>query len=95
MKIGPLDTTIAAPPPASDRKSPAAAPAKAAAPGTTVELSPLATMKLDAQGEGSFDAAKVAAMSAAISEGRFVVNAEAIADKLLDNAQELLDRNRR
>jgi anti-sigma28 factor (negative regulator of flagellin synthesis) len=34
-------------------------------------------------------------MSAAISEGRFVVNAEAIADKLLDNAQELLDRNRR
>ena len=94
MKIGPLDTTIAAPPPASDRKSPAAA-SKTAAPGTTVELSPLATMKLDAQGEGSFDAAKVAAMSAAISEGRFVVNAEAIADKLLANAQELLDRNRR
>ena len=49
MKIGPLDTTIAAPPPASDRKSPAAA-SKPAAPGTTVELSPLATMKLDAHG---------------------------------------------
>jgi len=95
MKIGPLDTTIAAPPPAGDRKAPAAAPPKVPVPGSTVELSPLATMKVDAEGEGSFDASKVAAMSAAIREGRFVVNADAIADKLLANAQELLDRNRR
>lgn len=95
MKIGPLDTTIPAPPPAGDRKAPAAAPSRETVPGATVELSPLATLKVDAEGEGSFDAAKVSAMSAAIREGRFVVNAEAIADKLLANAQELLDRNRR
>ena len=95
MKIGPLDTTIAAPPSASDRKSPPAVPSQAAAPGTTVELSPLATRKVGADGEGSFGAAKVAAMSAAIREGRFIVNADAIADKLLANAQEMLDRSRR
>ena len=41
--------------------------------------------------DGSFDAAKVARISKAISEGKFTVNANAIADKLVSNAQELLD----
>jgi negative regulator of flagellin synthesis FlgM len=36
------------------------------------------------------DAKKVAAMKAAIADGSFVVNPEAIADKLLSNAQEML-----
>ena len=41
---------------------------------------------------GAFDAAKVARISDAIRDGKFSVNAEAIADKLIANAQELLGR---
>ena len=40
--------------------------------------------------EVSFDSAKVGRISQAISEGKFTVNANAIADKLVANAQELL-----
>ncbi|PZP35062.1 MAG: flagellar biosynthesis anti-sigma factor FlgM [Roseateles depolymerans] len=40
--------------------------------------------------DGSFDAAKVERISRAISEGKFTINANAIADKLVANAQELL-----
>ena len=40
--------------------------------------------------DGSFDAAKVDRIAKAISEGKFTVNANAIADKLVSNAQELL-----
>jgi negative regulator of flagellin synthesis FlgM len=39
-----------------------------------------------------FDAAKVKAVRAAIENGSFSVDAEAIADKLLANAQEVLSR---
>jgi negative regulator of flagellin synthesis FlgM len=60
-----------------------------------VDLSSVATMKVDAEGEGSFDAAKVARIAEAIREGRLVINASAIADKLLANAQEVLDQQRR
>jgi negative regulator of flagellin synthesis FlgM len=41
--------------------------------------------------DGTYDAAKVSRISQAISEGKFTVNASAIADKLIANAQELLD----
>ena len=37
-----------------------------------------------------FDAAKVEAIKQAISEGRFTINAEAIADKLISSTRELL-----
>jgi negative regulator of flagellin synthesis FlgM len=37
-----------------------------------------------------FDADKVARMSEAIANGTFRINADAIADKLIANAQELL-----
>jgi negative regulator of flagellin synthesis FlgM len=40
------------------------------------------------------DMEKVNAVRAAIKKGTFVVNPEAIADKLLGNAQEMLDRTR-
>jgi len=39
------------------------------------------------------DMGKVQAVRASIQEGSFKVNAEAIADKLLSNAQEMLDRS--
>lgn len=41
------------------------------------------------------DMAKVASVRAAIQKGTYVVNPEAIADKLLGNAQEVLERTRR
>ena len=42
-----------------------------------------------------FDSKKVAAMKAAIQDGSFKVNPEAIADKLLSNAQELYAKTQR
>jgi negative regulator of flagellin synthesis FlgM len=45
--------------------------------------------------EGDVDMQKVAAARSAIQEGTYTVNAEAIADKLLSNAQEMLSRTRR
>lgn len=69
------------------------APAPAPAPSTQVALSSTAQMAASASGtdDGSFDAAKVNRIAQAISEGKFTVNARAIADKLVANAQELLD----
>ena len=39
-----------------------------------------------------FDAEKVSRISDAISKGEFKINPEAIADKLISNAQELLTK---
>ncbi|MFZ3128165.1 MAG: flagellar biosynthesis anti-sigma factor FlgM [Rhodoferax sp.] len=41
------------------------------------------------------DTQKVASVRAAIQDGTYVVNPEAIADKLLSNAQEMLNRTTR
>ena len=58
-----------------------------------IELSSTATKLLSGVSEeGSFDAEKVSRISQAIAEGKFRVNADAIADKLIANAQELLSR---
>jgi negative regulator of flagellin synthesis FlgM len=54
-----------------------------------------AALKLDPNGEGSFDAAKVERIAQAIRDGQLKINAGAIADKLISNAQELLDRTGR
>jgi negative regulator of flagellin synthesis FlgM len=40
--------------------------------------------------DGSFDAARVEAIKTAMREGRFAVNADAVAEKLLDSVRELL-----
>lgn len=69
----------------------AAIPAKADA-SAKIELSSTAATLLSASGTPEFDAAKVAAISKAIDEGSYKVNPEAIADKLLANAQELLSK---
>ncbi|RQO80490.1 flagellar biosynthesis anti-sigma factor FlgM [Acidovorax sp. FJL06] len=47
-----------------------------------------------ARTSGDFDAGKVKAVRAAIEKGAFSVDAEAIADKMLSNAQEILSRSR-
>ena len=70
----------------------AAAKPQAAA-GVTVTLSSSATQAMSgAGGSGAdvFNADKVEAMKASIADGSFKVNAEAIADKMLSNAAEML-----
>jgi negative regulator of flagellin synthesis FlgM len=71
---------------------PAADTSSAPESSTQLDLSSTATQLLQGAGAQSdtFDAAKVARITQAISEGKFSVNADAIADKLLSNAQEVL-----
>ena len=71
----------------------AAIPAQADA-STTIELSTTAATLLNGATTAEFDAEKVARISKAIDEGSFKVNPEAIADKLISNAQELLTKAR-
>jgi len=56
----------------------------------TVALSSTASTLLSGGASGEFDADKVARISAQLADGSFKVNPEAIADKLIANAQELL-----
>ena len=98
MKIGhPADKPAAAAgaPAAADaakagQAQASAATAGAADPSATVALSSTAATLLSGGASGEFDAEKVARLSEAIASGSFKVNAEAIADKLIANAQELL-----
>lgn len=47
-----------------------------------------------ARGPAEFDAGKVKAVKAAIENGTFKVDADAVADKLLSNAEETFSRSR-
>ena len=94
MKIGHLENKAAINPTVSERKPAPAAGGKASEPSAKVELSSAATLGVEA-GESVFDAEKVKRIADAIRDGKFVVNAEAIADKLIANAQELLDSGRK
>ncbi|HET9978283.1 MAG TPA: flagellar biosynthesis anti-sigma factor FlgM [Burkholderiaceae bacterium] len=89
MKIGSFDNSPKnniQPAGARDGKAAGATPPEASA---KVELSSAAALL--AQQEGAdFDAAKVERIAQAIREGKFEVNAEAIADKLLASTRELL-----
>jgi len=62
----------------------------------SVSINPLAAKLSNVAGAGksesTFDADKVAAIRQAISEGRFSVNSEKIADGLLSSVKELLAR---
>lgn len=62
---------------------------------TSVQLSSAATGLLAAAATPEFDAAKVERMRQAIADGSFKVDAAAIADKLIANAQELLSASKR
>ena len=104
MKIGnPAEKPIALPTPGtqaaaaeSSKAGHAHSAAPAAAHGTdpsaTVALSSTASTLLSGGTSSEFDADKVARMSEAIAGGTFKVNAGAIADKLIANAQELLSK---
>ena len=66
--------------------------------GVTVTLSSSTTQALSGAGGASsdvFNSEKVEAMKAAIADGSFKVNPEAIADKMLSNAAEMLSSGSR
>ena len=72
-----------------------AAPAKVAAAGVPVTMSSsLKALDTSSRASGDFDAGRVKAVKDAIDKGEFSVDAEAIADKLLANAQEIFSRSR-
>lgn len=94
MKIN-ADPKIAQLPPLAgpaERKGAAAGPgAPGAEPSAKVLLSSAAQAASAALGaDAGIDAEKVARISAAIADGSFKVNPEAIADKLIANAREQL-----
>jgi negative regulator of flagellin synthesis FlgM len=53
-----------------------------------------ATAAAAASSGAPVDAARVQAIRQAISEGRFQVNAEAVADRLIESARELIEARR-
>ncbi|MCB1932382.1 flagellar biosynthesis anti-sigma factor FlgM [Accumulibacter sp.] len=74
------------------RSSTAGKPAASAA--AEVHLSEMAG-RLQAAGETpAFDATRVAEIKQAIAEGRFTINAEAVADRLIASASELISSQR-
>jgi negative regulator of flagellin synthesis FlgM len=100
MKIGnPADKPLPLPAVAASTPAEAAtgstqalaptAPAAAEA-SSHVELSSTAASLLSTGNSAEFDADKVARISSAIDGGTFKIDAGAIADKLISNAQELL-----
>ncbi|MEO8125109.1 MAG: flagellar biosynthesis anti-sigma factor FlgM [Burkholderiales bacterium] len=80
---------------ASAEGGPKAAPGRVEAHGAKVELSSTAASLRTNTAPAEFDAGKVERITQSIAEGRFKVNAEAIADKLIANAQELLGKVQR
>ena len=102
MKIGPSPDQPIPKPVATGAQAPADATRAATASGTaaanlpagdasaTIALSSTASSLLSSGVGAEFDAKKVASISAAIDNGSFKINPEAIADKLISNAQELL-----
>lgn len=75
----------------------ATAASKQQAAGVAVTVSTLArTLGASQRADAAeVDAKKVNAVRSAIQDGTYQVNAEAIADKLLANAEEMLNRSRR
>jgi negative regulator of flagellin synthesis FlgM len=94
MKIGQLDNKPLTSTQAAERKTAGETKAGGAAPepSAKVELSSAASMLSTTAAQGDFDAEKVERIAQAIRDGKFQVNPEAIADKLIANAAELLGR---
>lgn len=102
MKIGQLPDIPSSANPTGAKKTeqaPTPAPAKAVAPaataGVAVTVSKLARSLGQAEMDPDIDAERVAQVKSAIENGTFKANPEVIADKMLSNAQEMLNRVRR
>ena len=97
MKIGSFESKPVTPAQGGERKAAAgSAPPRGGEaltePSAQVALSPAASLLVKVADDGAFDAAKVERIASAIREGKYQINAEAIADKLIVNAEELLGR---
>jgi negative regulator of flagellin synthesis FlgM len=97
MKIGSTDPKPSVAPAGTERKGSTPVRADPAStgkpePSAKVELSASASVLAAAEADPAFDTAKVERIAQAIREGKFEINADAIADKLIQNAQELLAR---
>lgn len=98
MKIGSFESKpVTAATPVGERKGAGSANgtkgAEAAAePSAQVAISPAASLLSKVADDPAFDAAKVERIASAIREGKYQINAEAIAEKLIVNAEELLGR---
>jgi negative regulator of flagellin synthesis FlgM len=91
MKIGPVDIHPAATATAAERKA-SSEPVSAGEPSARVELSSHTALHGAEASRADFDSQKVERIAQAIRDGKFQVNAEAIADQLIANAQELLPK---
>ena len=75
--------------------TPATAPPPVPTGGVALTVSTMArSLGAASRDQAAVDMSKVNAMRAAIAQGSFVVNPEAIADQLLVNAQEMLKSSR-
>jgi len=74
--------------PARARSSAPAGSAAGSAAGTQVQISPASTQLQAA--DGVADTARIAEIKQAIAEGRFQINADRIADGLLDSVRQML-----
>jgi negative regulator of flagellin synthesis FlgM len=90
MKIGQVDKSAITAPVKGDRQSNKAENTPVAEPSAKVELSSVAASFSAENPDAEFDAAKVERIAQAIRDGKFQVNAEKIADKLIANSIELL-----
>jgi negative regulator of flagellin synthesis FlgM len=96
MKIGnapdkPAKVSSSTTPTGADAAKTGAVPASPDA-STQVALSSAAATLLSDTASAEFDSAKVDRISKAIADGTYSINADAIADKLISNAQELLGK---
>jgi negative regulator of flagellin synthesis FlgM len=97
MKIGSIEIKPPVLPLAPERKKTDATGANGAAEASAqVDISAAGSLLSGAVSSGgtdpTFDAQKVEKIAQAIRDGKFQINPEAIADKLIDNAKELLSR---
>jgi negative regulator of flagellin synthesis FlgM len=99
MKIGPTESKPAVQPAPLDRAASGAGQGSAAVTGskpgaesTRVDISAASSALRSSAAEPTFDTEKVERIRQQISEGTFKPKPEAIADKLIGNAQELLQR---
>jgi negative regulator of flagellin synthesis FlgM len=77
---------------AETAKSSTGAADTASDPSAKVALSNTAATLLEGGANSDFDADKVARIAQAISDGKFEINAEKIADRLIANAHEVLGK---
>lgn len=92
MKIESSSKPVATPL-AKDSRS-VSSPKTSAPQGEDVRLSELSSQLRSADDGHAFDSARVAEIKQAISDGRFTINAGAIADRLITSAKELVDSQR-